>query len=93
MNNSTQALEKTVSVVNELGLHARAAAKLAKVASRARSGAWLANGGQKVDATSVIDILTLACARGMELTLMVDSPADIDVLDEMAALVNSGFGE
>ncbi|MFZ5565072.1 MAG: HPr family phosphocarrier protein [Thermodesulfobacteriota bacterium] len=93
MDNSTPSLEKTVSIVNDLGLHARAAARLAKAASRAGGPVWLVSGGQKVDATSVIDILTLACCKGTTVTLQVDSPADIDVLNELEALVKSGFGE
>lgn len=93
MDDSTHTLEKTVSIVNDLGLHARAAAKLASTAGRAGGGVWLISNGQSVDATSVIDILTLACSRGMSVTLKVDSADDTHILEEMAVLVNNGFGE
>jgi phosphocarrier protein len=86
-------LTREVTVVNELGLHARSAAKIARIAQNARSGVWLLRGADKADATSVMDLLTMACEKGTALTLSVDDPQDVPILDELAHLVESGFGE
>ncbi len=80
-------------IVNELGLHARAAAQMAKIASQAEQNVWLLNGDKKVDAASIIDILTLACAKGTTIRLLAESPTDMNILDEIVFLTQSGFGE
>jgi phosphocarrier protein len=54
---------------------------------------WVSRDGQAVDATSILDILTLACAQGTIITLKIDDPADRDVLDKLEHLVAAGFGE
>ncbi len=82
-----------VTIVNDLGLHARAAALLAKKAQIAKSNVWVIKNGQKVDAKSVIDILTLGCGKGAQIELSIDDRSDIDTLKHIADLVNSGFGE
>lgn len=86
-------ISKDVLVVNALGIHARAAAKLSKLAQRARASIWVAKDGQTVDASSILDILTLACAKGSTVTLEIDDPADEGVLQEMARMIAGGFGE
>ena len=86
-------LSKTLEICNELGLHARAAARVAAVAQKARAGVWVSKGGERADATSIIDILTLAGDKGSKITLTVDDPADIAILNNIADLVKNGFGE
>ena len=86
-------ISKEVTVVNALGIHARAAAKLSKLAQTASSNVWVTRDGQTVDASSILDILTLACAQGTTVTLEIDDPADMDVLDKLEHLVAGGFGE
>jgi len=88
-----QALSKTLCIINELGLHARAAAKIAKIASTANAGVWIAREGDRVDAASIIDILTLSCAKHTQVTLSVDDPSDISILTAIETLVATGFGE
>jgi phosphocarrier protein len=80
-------------VVNELGLHARAAAKVARAAAGARGPVWLVRNGTRVDASSVIDILTLACAKGAEIRFEADNPADALLLGQLVDLVERGFDE
>lgn len=82
-----------LQIVNELGLHARSAAKLAKLAAEARGGVWISKAAQSADATSIIDILTLACPQGTEITVSIDNEADMPILERIAVLVRSGFGE
>ena len=86
-------LTRTVTVVNELGLHARSAVKLAGIAKAAHSGVWVLSAAERADATSVMEVLTLACGKGTALTLAVDDPQDAPVLDALAGLVERGFEE
>lgn len=86
-------ITKKITVVNALGIHARAAAKLSKLAQSASANVWVTKDGQTVDASSILDILTLACAQGTTITLEIDDPADRDVLDKMEQMVADGFGE
>ncbi len=86
-------LTRKVTVVNELGLHARSAVKLAGIAKAARGGVWVLSATERADATSVMEVLTLACEKGTTLTLAVDDPKDAPVLDALAGLVERGFEE
>ncbi|MDD2604905.1 MAG: HPr family phosphocarrier protein [Desulfobacterales bacterium] len=86
-------LSRTVRIINPLGLHARAAARLAAVAGRAAGPVWLIRADERVDATSIIDILTLACLPGSVLTIEVHRPEDQAILDQLVQLVVEGFGE
>jgi phosphocarrier protein len=86
-------LSRDVVVVNEFGLHARSAARIARTAKQARSGIRLIRDGERADATSVLELLTLACEKGSTLTFEIDDPQDTPVLDDLVRLVESGFGE
>lgn len=86
-------ISKKVIVVNELGIHARAAAVLAELAQTASSNVWVTKDEQTVDASSILDILTLACVKGTTITLEIDDPADMGVLDKIERMVAGGFGE
>ncbi|MFO7713763.1 HPr family phosphocarrier protein [Desulfosarcina sp.] len=88
-----QARSITLKIVNDLGLHARSAAKLAKLAAEAKGGVWIMKNGNTADATSLLDILTLACPKGTEITVSIDDHKDLDTLEHIAALIRSGFGE
>ena len=83
----------TLSIVNALGLHARAAARLAAVAQEAVGEVWLKCGPERADATSIIDVLTLACPKDSIVTLEIGNPVDRPILDRMVQLVRDGFGE
>lgn len=93
MNTEQSPLSRSVSIINELGLHARAAAKIANLAQVASDSVWISHNGDRADAASVIDILTLACGKGSEVQIHIDSSADIDILNRIVALVENGFGE
>jgi phosphocarrier protein HPr len=81
------------TLINALGLHARAAARIARVAQGARAAVRVAHGNLEADATSVIDILTLACPVGKTIEFTIADPADYDILKALVNLVNDGFGE
>ena len=93
MADNQKELSRQVTIVNELGLHARAAAKVAQIAQNSQAKMWIVKDGEKVDASSVIDILTLACARGTQITLVADNESDRHLLNAVAELVESGFEE
>ena len=87
--------ERSVRVVNRLGLHARAAAKLVRAASAFRSGVRVerADGGGSADAKSILSVLALAAARGTELRVAGTGPDEREAVETVCALVETGFGE
>ena len=93
MNNTGQAFSKDVTVVNDLGLHARSAAKIAELAKDASSKVWVQKNNERVDARSILDILTLACEKGSRLTIVIKDKSDMTTLNRIVELVKNGFGE
>lgn len=88
-------LEKRILIVNRLGLHARAAARLVRTASAYGSSVRLerADGSAVADAKSILSVLLLAAARGTELRLTTEGADEREAMDAVCALVESGFGE
>lgn len=80
-------------ITNELGLHARAAARIAKLAMEAEERIWIIKDREKVDASSIIDILTLGCSKGTMITFATDNESDLKILNDIVMLVEQGFGE
>ena len=93
MNVSDSDLDRTATIVNELGLHARSAAKIAEVAQKARYKVWIVRDSEAVDAASIIDILTLGCHKGTEIVVRIENTADRPILNKIIDLVEAGFGE
>lgn len=89
----SEELKTDVIVSNPLGLHARPAAMIAKLAMNAHGDIWLSMAGETVDASSIIDILSLACTNGARLTLEAESRSDIEILKEIRLLFEKGFDE
>ncbi len=93
MNRSPIKLAKQLTVVNELGLHARSAAKIAEVAQNAKHKVWVVYEGEKVDAASIIDILTLGASCGSQIEIIIENSDDTAILKKIVDLVEAGFGE
>jgi phosphocarrier protein HPr len=93
MNETEQTFSIDVTVVNDLGLHARSASKIAELAMQATSKVWIQRNEERVDAGSILDILTLACEKGSKLTILIEDKADITILNRIVDLVKNGFGE
>lgn len=93
MGDNGKEFSKDLIICNELGLHARSAAMIAKIAQQAVSRIWIIKDEEKADAASIIDILTLACAKGTQISVQVENEDDLDRLQEIAELVENGFGE
>ncbi len=86
-------LSRDVIVINELGLHARSAAKIAEIAKKANYNVWIIKDKKRVDASSILDILTLECTKGSKVTLKIDDQSDLDILNDTAKQFEIGFGE
>ena len=86
-------VERTVTVVNTLGLHARAAARFVHLASRFGARVRVARHGREMDGKSIMGLLLLAASRGSSVTISADGADEQDAVEALAALVQSGFGE
>ena len=86
-------LIRSVRIPNQLGLHARAAAKVAKLAEAARSKVYLIKNGEEADATSILDVIGLFCPSGTEVSVRITDPKDVKVLNRIVRLIEAGFGE
>ena len=92
-NSGSTELSRQVAIVNELGLHARSAAQIAALANRSTASVWIQKGNQKADASSIVDILTLACEKSSKITISIEDKADFNILEAITELVEGGFGE
>jgi len=82
-----------VTVVNQLGMHARAAAKFVHLAGRFEAKVKVARDRREMDGKSIMGILLLAAARGSTITISADGADERDAVYALVALVRSGFGE
>lgn len=83
----------TVEVVNQLGLHARAASKLVSQANKFDSEVYVGRGETEVNGKSILGVLMLACPKGVSIQLRCEGPDAQEAFDALAALVRDGFGE
>ncbi len=86
-------IERQVEIVNRLGLHARAAAKLVHLAGRFDSQVSLSMNGEEVDAKSILGILLLAAAQGSEVIVKCDGVDEEEAMTAVAGLISSRFEE
>ena len=84
---------QTVLVVNQLGMHARAAAKFVHLATRFQSRVRVARQGREMDGKSIMGILLLAAARGSTITISAEGDDEQEAVEALAVLVRNGFGE
>lgn len=82
-----------VTIKNQLGLHARAAAKFVHLASRFRAHIRVSRGGRVVDGKSIMGILLLAAAFGTTIEITADGADEQEALAALCNLVETGFGE
>ena len=82
-----------VTVVNQLGMHARAAAKFVHLATRFEARVKVARDAREMDGKSIMGILLLAAARGSTITISAEGVDERDAVAALTALVQSGFGE
>ena len=80
-------------IVNKLGLHARAAAKLTQVASGFAAEVWLSRNGRRVNAKSIMGVMMLAAGKGAKVMVEIDGPDETAAMDAIVALIGDYFGE
>ncbi len=86
-------LVRTFVITNSLGLHARAAAQLVQTANRFRSEVLVEKDGMEVNGKSIMGVLTLAAAKGAQITVSVEGDDCELALTALARIIEGGFGE
>ena len=86
-------MERTVSIVNRLGLHARAAARLVTLASKFEADVHIRKDEREVSGKSIMGVLMLAAAKGSQITLIAEGTDAEQALAEIAQLIADRFGE
>ena len=82
-----------VTITNSIGLHARPATFFIQKANTFKSGIWVEKDERKVNAKSLLGVLSLGIAKGMTITLIADGVDERAALDALSELINSGFEE
>ena len=85
--------QRDVEIINKLGLHARASAKLTQLAAKYQSDVQMARNGRKVNAKSIMGVMMLAAGKGAKVTVEVDGPDEAAAMDAIVALIGDYFGE
>ena len=86
-------LIKKFRIHNELGLHARSAARIVKLASEYKSSLFLGKDGHEVDGSSILSILTLACPKGTEIQARIVGDDSDELMEKLNVLFEQRFGE
>jgi phosphocarrier protein len=84
---------KPVTIINKLGLHARATNKLVSTASQFDSKIHLRAKGREVDARNIMQVMMLAASQGTEVELVADGPDEQDAINALVELIDDYFGE
>lgn len=86
-------IKSTATISNRLGLHARASAKLTKLAGSFPCDVWMSRGERRINAKSIMGVMMLAAAKGSTLVIEAEGLDEQDAVDALAGLVAAGFGE
>ena len=83
----------SIKIINKLGLHARASAKLTQVANQFESDIWIEKNDKKVNAKSIMVVMMLAASQGTDIKISTEGVDEKEALDSITALINDYFGE
>ncbi|NBX62431.1 MAG: HPr family phosphocarrier protein [Betaproteobacteria bacterium] len=86
-------MKQTITVINKLGLHARASAKLTKLAGSFPCQVWISRGERRVNAKSIMGVMMLAAGVGTDIELETVGDQEKEALEALLALINDKFGE
>ena len=86
-------LQREVEIINKLGLHARASAKLTQVAGKFQADVWLTRNGRRVNAKSIMGVMMLAAAKGSTLVIETDGEDEAAAMQAVEELIADRFGE
>ncbi|MBK7792933.1 MAG: HPr family phosphocarrier protein [Betaproteobacteria bacterium] len=85
--------QREVEIVNKLGLHARASAKLTQLAAKYQSDVYMSRATRRVNAKSIMGVMMLAAGKGARVVLETDGPDEVEALDALVGLIEDCFGE
>jgi len=85
--------QREVEILNKLGLHARASAKLTQLAAKYQSDVQVSRSGRKVNAKSIMGVMMLAAGKGSKVTVEIDGPDEAAAMEAIVALIGDYFGE
>ena len=86
-------IKTSITISNKLGLHARASAKLTKLAGSFPCEVWVTKGDRRVNAKSIMGVMMLAAGIGSDIEVETDGEREQDAMDALLALINDKFGE
>ncbi len=85
--------QREVEIINKLGLHARASAKLTQLAAKYQSDVQMSRNNRKVNAKSIMGVMMLAAGKGSKVVIEIDGPDEDDAMNAIVALIGDYFGE
>jgi len=86
-------VERDIEINNKLGIHARPAAKIVRLAKKYESSITIVKDGEEVDGKSILDILMLSCGKGCVIKLVIEGDDAPEAMDELTKLIISKFDE
>ena len=86
-------LQREVEIINKLGLHARASARLTQVAGRFEADVWLSRNGRRVNAKSIMGVMMLAAAKGSTVLIETEGADETEAMSAVSELIAQRFGE
>jgi phosphocarrier protein HPr len=86
-------IQTTITISNKLGLHARASAKLTKLAGSFPCEVWMARGERRVNAKSIMGVMMLAAGIGIDVLVETNGEKEQEAMDALVTLINDKFGE
>ena len=86
-------IQQEVQIINKLGLHARASAKLTQLASSFKCEVMMSRNGRRVNAKSIMGVMMLAAGKGSAVTIETSGPDEAEAAQAIVALINDYFGE
>jgi phosphocarrier protein HPr len=84
---------KEVGIINKLGLHARASAKITQLAGSFQSEVWLSRNKLRVNAKSIMGVMMLAANKGSKINIEIDGPDETEAMLALITLIENYFGE
>ena len=86
-------IQQEIEIINKLGLHARASAKLTQLAAKFKSEVWMTRNTRRVNAKSIMGVMMLAAGKGAKVTLETDGADEQACFDALVELIQNKFGE
>ena len=86
-------ISRDIEIINKLGLHARASAKLTQLAAKYQSEVWMTRNQRRVNAKSIMGVMMLAAGKGSSVTLETEGPDEQECMEALIQLIGERFGE